>query len=96
MFTGSTSSLSGLLSQIYFLISAHKNPDLSDMTSKFDKLQKGFSPGQLLPTALKFTRSKVTEDFYSLDSISDGDDGKNILSVLVRLYVLLIPPLHAS
>jgi len=94
-FTGSTSSLSGFLSHIYYLLSSHKHPDISTITPALHKLPSGFSPGTTLPTAVNFKRSEIADNVYAMDSVNDKDDeGKNILTFLGTMLerYLTLPP----
>lgn len=51
-YSGSTSSLTALLSHIYFCISAWKQPPMSGFTEGFSKLPRGFSFGAKLPASI--------------------------------------------
>ncbi|KAF7291574.1 hypothetical protein HMN09_01248500 [Mycena chlorophos] len=79
MFAGSTSSLSGMLSHCYFLISEHREVDISSLSEAFQREDKTFTPGQRMPTSVIFNYKDGT---YAIDSDSD-DTTKNILTWLV-------------
>nr|GAT60363.1 predicted protein [Mycena chlorophos] len=81
MFAGSTSSLSGMLSHCYFLISEHREVDISSLSEVFQREDKTFTPGQRMPTSVIFNYKDGT---YAIDSDSD-DTTKNILTWLGTL-----------
>ncbi|CCF51736.1 hypothetical protein NDA10_004835 [Ustilago hordei] len=51
-YCGSTSSMTSLLSQCYFLISGWRNPDCSGFSAPFAGLPSGFSVGAKLPASI--------------------------------------------
>ena len=51
-YCGSTSSMTSLLSQCYFLISGWRNPDVSGFSAPFSGLPSGFSVGAKLPASI--------------------------------------------
>ncbi|KAJ3515386.1 hypothetical protein NLJ89_g1789 [Agrocybe chaxingu] len=78
-FAGSTSSLSGMLSHIYFLLSEFKDPDFSMMSQHFKSQPSGFTSGQRMPV----TAALVYKDgVYAVDShTAEFDDpDKNVLT----------------
>ncbi|KAF8895406.1 mitochondrial protein Pet127-domain-containing protein [Infundibulicybe gibba] len=77
-FAGSTSSLSGMLSQIYFLISGDKHVDISTLSQEFQAEPRNFTPGQRMPASVVMN---YNDGVYSIDSDSDqaGHTEKNIL-----------------
>ncbi|CAO1623237.1 unnamed protein product [Parajaminaea phylloscopi] len=54
-FCGSTSSLTAILSQAYFLLSAWKAPETSDFSPAFADQPKGFSQAAKLPASIALT-----------------------------------------
>ncbi|PWN54077.1 Pet127-domain-containing protein [Violaceomyces palustris] len=64
-FSGSTSSMTGLLSQCYFLISAWRDPDTSGFTSPFSSMPSNFSMGARLPASVKL---EYKDGRYAIDS----------------------------
>ncbi|KAF5369477.1 hypothetical protein D9758_002532 [Tetrapyrgos nigripes] len=78
-FSGSTSSLSGLLSQIYFLISADRRVDISPLSLAFKKEPVNFTPGQRMPASIIFN---YKDGVYAIDSDprKSDDVDKNILT----------------
>ncbi|KAK0536498.1 hypothetical protein OC835_002005 [Tilletia horrida] len=52
-YCGSTSSLTALLSQCYFLISGRKPPNLTGFSDAFKSMGHGFSGGASLPASIK-------------------------------------------
>ena len=54
------------------------------MTPEFRRLPKGFSFGTTIPAAVNFRKSEITEGAYALDSVGDEEEGKNVLSFLVK------------
>ncbi|KAJ7935565.1 mitochondrial protein Pet127-domain-containing protein [Mycena leptocephala] len=81
LFAGSTSSLTGMLSHCYFLISEHKKVDISSLSQNFQHEDKNFTPGQRMPTSVIFN---YKEGVYAIDSDSE-DTSKNILTWLGTL-----------
>ncbi|KAJ6584886.1 mitochondrial protein Pet127-domain-containing protein [Mycena capillaripes] len=81
MFAGSTSSLTGMLSHCYFLISEHKKVDISSLSQSFQHEDKNFTPGQRMPTSVLFN---YKDGVYAIDSDSE-DTSKNILTWLGTL-----------
>lgn len=69
-YSGSTSSLTALLSHIYFCISSWKHPPLTGFTEGFQHLPKGFSFGATLPAASILRRFE--------DEPLDGSQGKSV------------------
>ncbi|TFK40597.1 mitochondrial protein Pet127-domain-containing protein [Crucibulum laeve] len=77
-YAGSTSSLSGMLSQIYFLISGDKEVDTSTLSAAFRKEPKSFTPGQRMPSSVKLN---YRDGRYAIDSYSiSGSSEKNVLT----------------
>ncbi|KAJ6512204.1 mitochondrial protein Pet127-domain-containing protein [Mycena vitilis] len=81
MFAGSTSSLTGMLSHCYFLISEHKPVDISSLSQSFQNEDKNFTPGQRMPSSVVFN---CNNGVYAIDSDSE-DTSKNILTWLGTL-----------
>ncbi|PCH40072.1 Pet127-domain-containing protein [Wolfiporia cocos MD-104 SS10] len=65
IFTGSTSSLTGMLSLIYLLLSNEKQVDTSILSAPFQKMPKTFTPGQRMPVSVSL---KYRDGVYSTDS----------------------------
>ncbi|TFK73566.1 Pet127-domain-containing protein [Pluteus cervinus] len=89
-FAGSTSSLTGMLSHIYFLLSGDKPVDTSTLTSAFRKEPTNFTPGQRMPSSVLLN---YNNGVYAIDSDSDQTD-KNILTwmgTLLEKYVTMEP-----
>ncbi|KAF8631808.1 hypothetical protein AX17_005023 [Amanita inopinata Kibby_2008] len=78
-FAGSTSSLTGMLDHIYFLISGDKPVDTQVLSRSFWSEPTGFTPGQRMPSSVLFNHS---DGVYAIDSASDkaGHAEKNILT----------------
>ncbi|OBZ71195.1 hypothetical protein A0H81_08417 [Grifola frondosa] len=66
-FTGSTSSLTGLLSQIYLSLSGEKLVNLGSLSRSFKHAPRGFTPGQRMPVSVML---KYRDGVYSTDSDS--------------------------
>ncbi|KAJ7505395.1 mitochondrial protein Pet127-domain-containing protein [Mycena galericulata] len=81
IFAGSTSSLTGMLSHCYFLISEHKTVDISSLSQNFRNEEKNFTPGQRMPTSVLFN---YKDGIYAIDSDSE-DSSKNVLTWLGTL-----------
>ncbi|KIK69607.1 hypothetical protein GYMLUDRAFT_33983 [Collybiopsis luxurians FD-317 M1] len=76
-FGGSTSSLSGMLCHIYFLLSGNKTVDTSALGLEFRREAPTFTPGQRMPASVIFN---YHDGVYSIDSSSKSSDAdKNIL-----------------
>ncbi|KAK0503807.1 Pet127-domain-containing protein [Armillaria luteobubalina] len=76
-FAGSTSSLSGMLCQIYFLISGNKPVNLETLSQHFQRAPANFTPGQRMPPTVVFNHRNGT---YAIDSHADTLSDKNILT----------------
>jgi hypothetical protein len=77
-YSGSTSSMTGLLSHIYFLLSAWKQPDLSGYSSGFAALPKSYSYGAKLPASIVLQRFE--EEYQGKNVVRyaiDADKGKD-------------------
>lgn len=83
-FSGSTSSLSGILCHLYFLISENKNVNISALSSDFNNANTRFTAGQRMPASVTFRwRKDNTEKEagrYYLDNSGSGEPDKNILT----------------
>ncbi|QRV86472.1 mRNA degradation protein [Ceratobasidium sp. AG-Ba] len=91
-FTGSTSSVSMILSHIYFLISGWREIDLSVLSTSFAHMPNEFTSGQKMPYTFFMRRN---DDVVAFDSGSQADDplDQNILSYIgVMLEKLLTLP----
>ncbi|KAG5651235.1 hypothetical protein H0H81_009354 [Sphagnurus paluster] len=91
-FAGSTSSLSGMLSHIYFLISGDKDVNTDNLSRHFGKEPRTFTAGQRMPASVVFNHN---QGVYAIDSDSDkGDVDKNILTwmgTLLEKYLTTTP-----
>ncbi|KAK7469134.1 hypothetical protein VKT23_003625 [Stygiomarasmius scandens] len=78
-FSGSTSSLSGMLSQIYFLVSGDRRVDISTLSLAFKKEPVTFTPGQRMAASVVFN---YKDGVYAIDSDPSKNDDvdKNILT----------------
>ncbi|KAG2336896.1 Pet127-domain-containing protein [Suillus weaverae] len=78
-YVGSTSSLTGLLSHIYFLISGGKEVDTSVLSGAFAHEPTNFTPGQRMPVSIVL---RYTDGVWAVDSGKDGEDDseKNVLT----------------
>ncbi|KAF9077594.1 mitochondrial protein Pet127-domain-containing protein [Rhodocollybia butyracea] len=77
-FGGSTSSLSGMLCHIYFLLSGNKAINITTLSSHFRKGTPTFTPGQRMAAVVTFNHNNGV---YAIDSLGDESDkaDKNIL-----------------
>ncbi|KIY46534.1 Pet127-domain-containing protein [Fistulina hepatica ATCC 64428] len=97
-FAGSTSSVTGMLSHIYFLLSDDRAVDISTLSIPFRNEPRSFTPGQRLPVSVRFNHDNGV---YAIDS---GDKGsfsadKNILTwmgTLLEKYFTSEPELFAA
>ncbi|KAJ8519016.1 hypothetical protein ONZ45_g3987 [Pleurotus djamor] len=77
-FVGSTSSLTGIMSHIYFLISGDKSVDTSPLSQAFASEPRSFTSGQRMPTSVVFRHK---DGVYSIDSDKGSDVAdRNILT----------------
>ncbi|CDW97253.1 hypothetical protein [Sporisorium scitamineum] len=64
-YCGSTSSMTSLLSQCYFLISGWRNPDVTGFSAPFAGLPSGFSVGAKLPASILL---HYKDGYYAIDA----------------------------
>ncbi|KAG0693199.1 mitochondrial protein Pet127-domain-containing protein [Suillus ampliporus] len=93
-YVGSTSSLTGLLSHIYFLMSGGKDIDTSVLSGAFAHEPTNFTPGQRMPASVVL---RYTDGVWAVDSDKDGDDDseKNVLTwmgTLLEKFLTLPEP----
>ncbi|KAG2110100.1 mitochondrial protein Pet127-domain-containing protein [Suillus clintonianus] len=93
-YVGSTSSLTGLLSHIYFLISGGKDIDTSVLSGAFAHEPTNFTPGQRMPVSIVL---RYKDGVWAVDSGKDGDDDseKNVLTwmgTLLEKFVTVPEP----
>ncbi|PKI84600.1 Pet127p [Malassezia vespertilionis] len=76
-YCGSTSSMTGLLSHCYYLLSRWKEPELKGFSASFGDMSTGFSEGAKLPVSICLTRQPT--GFYAIDAdkVTDGDIDNN-------------------
>lgn len=70
-YCGSTSSLTGLLSQCYYLVSRWKEPELQGFGRSFRDLPTGFSEAVKLPVSVTLQRQRG--GFYAIDANKNSD-----------------------
>lgn len=82
LFTGSTSSLSGMLCHIYFLLSADRLVDTTTLSREFQNSRRNFTSGQRMPSTAMFN---YKDGRYAIDSGGESGESssKNILTWLV-------------
>ncbi|ORY33724.1 mitochondrial protein Pet127-domain-containing protein [Naematelia encephala] len=89
-FTGSTSTLTKALSQIYFAISGGKGIDISPLSQAFVDARPFYAAGATLPATLIIGKSKINPDKYYVDS-DKAYDTENVLSsygvILERMMI---------
>ncbi|KAG1733018.1 mitochondrial protein Pet127-domain-containing protein [Suillus paluster] len=78
-YVGSTSSLTGLLSHIYFLMSGGEGVDTSILSGAFAHEPTTFTPGQRMPVSVVL---RYNDGVWAVDSGKDGEDDseKNVLT----------------
>jgi hypothetical protein len=91
-FSGSTSSLTGILCHLYFLISGDRLV-ITETLSSFRYESRTFTPGQRMPISVVFKRLRGGEFEeggvesgnvrYVIDSSGSGESQKNILTWMV-------------
>ncbi|KAG6917458.1 hypothetical protein DXG01_002435 [Tephrocybe rancida] len=92
-FAGSTSSLSGMLSHIYFLISGDKDVSTDNLSRHFQNESRGFTAGQRMPASVVLNHN---DGAYAIDSDAEKDRmaDKNILTwmgTLLEKYLTSSP-----
>ncbi|KAF8349333.1 mitochondrial protein Pet127-domain-containing protein [Amanita rubescens] len=94
MFASSTSSMTGMLGQIYFLLSGNKTVDTRTLSGSFFDEPTCFTPGQRMPSTVIFN---YRDGRYAIDSdagVNTGQADKNVLTwmgTLLEKY-LTMPP----
>ncbi|CBQ71004.1 related to PET127-component of mitochondrial translation system [Sporisorium reilianum SRZ2] len=82
-YCGSTSSMTSLLSQCYFLISGWRNPDITGFSAPFAGLPSGFSVGAKLPASILL---HYKDGYYAIDADkSAAGEAENSNYVLTSL-----------
>ncbi|TDL22248.1 Pet127-domain-containing protein [Rickenella mellea] len=77
-FAGSTSSLTGIFSHIYFLLSEDRRVNISTLSKSFTNALRTFTPGQRMPVSLAF---RHRNGMYAIDNHKPDDLAeKNILT----------------
>ncbi|KAF8073820.1 RNA processing-related protein, mitochondrial RNA degradation [Lyophyllum atratum] len=96
-FAGSTSSLSGMLSHIYFLLSGDKDVNTDGLSRHFAREPRGFTAGQRMPASVIMN---YNDGVYTIDSDSNSDVAdKNILTwmgTLLEKYLTATPEEFAA
>ncbi|KIM89261.1 hypothetical protein PILCRDRAFT_218764 [Piloderma croceum F 1598] len=75
-YTGSTSSLTGMLNHIYFLLSGFREVDTSSLSRHFQYESKSFTAGQRSPVSVKIN---YRDGIYAFDSDSSDLADMNVL-----------------
>ncbi|SAL97925.1 hypothetical protein [Absidia glauca] len=78
-FVGSTSSLSGILSHIYFNLSNHRPVDTSVLSKTFIKESKNHTRGSRVPKSILL---RWKDGMYAVDADKAFDTGETVLSQL--------------
>ncbi|EGN98005.1 hypothetical protein SERLA73DRAFT_109301 [Serpula lacrymans var. lacrymans S7.3] len=76
-FGGSTSSMTGMLGHVYFLISGDRDVDTSCLSKSFQREPTNFTPGQRMPSSVILN---YKDGVYAIDSDSSDTSEKNILT----------------
>ncbi|KAH7924960.1 Pet127-domain-containing protein [Leucogyrophana mollusca] len=76
-FAGSTSSLTGMLSHVYFLVSGDRDVDTSLLSRHFQHEPTNFTPGQRMPTSVVLN---YKDGVYTIDSDKSDEADKNLLT----------------
>ncbi|BFZ55326.1 hypothetical protein PYCC9005_002366 [Savitreella phatthalungensis] len=79
--TGSTSSMTGVLSQLHFFISRWRPVDFRRLSIPFAKKGRTFTPSQRAPPSI-YLRHR--DGVYAIDADKSLDDGETVLSFLGR------------
>ncbi|KAJ2721713.1 hypothetical protein GGI07_003769 [Coemansia sp. Benny D115] len=78
-FVGSTSSMTHVLSHLYFAISGGKTPDISSMSMAFVDMPTGFTRGMRYPASIAL---RYHDGVYGIDADKSFDVKDSILSIL--------------
>ncbi|KAJ2876094.1 hypothetical protein GGH93_001018 [Coemansia aciculifera] len=78
-FVGSTSSMTHVLSHLYFVISAGKSPDISSMSMAFADMPSRFTRGMRYPASIAL---RYHNGVYGIDADKSFDVQDSILSIL--------------
>ncbi|KAJ2904004.1 hypothetical protein GGI21_004356, partial [Coemansia aciculifera] len=78
-FVGSTSSMTHVLSHLYFVISAGKSPDISSMSMAFADMPSRFTRGMRYPASIAL---RYQDGVYGIDADKSFDVQDSILSIL--------------
>ncbi|KAI0822315.1 mitochondrial protein Pet127-domain-containing protein [Trametes gibbosa] len=78
-FAGSTSSLTGILAQIYLLISEEKYISVSNLGPEFQNAPRYFTPGQRIPVSVKL---HYQDGVYTTDYDSERDESTDDIILL--------------
>ncbi|WFD18992.1 hypothetical protein MCAP1_001205 [Malassezia caprae] len=70
-YCGSTSSMTGLLSHCYYLLSRWKEPELKGFSPSFQDMSTGFSEGAKLPASIMLRYQ--SGGFYAIDADKNSD-----------------------
>ncbi|KAI9058392.1 Pet127-domain-containing protein [Trametes sanguinea] len=84
-FAGSTSSLTGILTQIYLLLSEEKLVNIADLSADFDNAPRFFTPGQRIPTSVIL---HYHDGVYFTDYDSERDESTEEI-ILLPMGLLL-------
>ncbi|PAV16908.1 Pet127-domain-containing protein [Pyrrhoderma noxium] len=84
-FAGSTSSLTGLLSHIYYLMAPKCEFATSTLCDPFSKMKKLFTPGQLFPAAVVY---EYKDGVYMINSDNTDEDDSQ-LNILLWMGTML-------
>ncbi|KAJ1666358.1 hypothetical protein IW140_001087 [Coemansia sp. RSA 1813] len=86
-FVGSTSSMTHVLSHLYFLISASKQPDISSMSMAFEAMPERFTRGMRYPASIAL---RYHDGVYGIDADKSFDVKDSILSVLGKSLEMVL------
>ncbi|KAJ1991838.1 hypothetical protein EDC05_003193 [Coemansia umbellata] len=78
-FFGSTSSMTHVLSHLYFLVSAGKQPDISSLSMAFAEMPSRFTRGMRYPASIAL---RYRDGAYGIDADKSFDVKDSILSIL--------------
>ncbi|KAJ7601014.1 mitochondrial protein Pet127-domain-containing protein [Mycena floridula] len=97
-FGGSTSSLTGILSHIYFLLSGNKPVDISTLSSVYKKESIDFTAGQRMPATVVFN---YHDGIYTIDSASSDTKSPDVnillwMGTLLEKYLTMPPEEFAT
>ncbi|OLY80157.1 mRNA degradation protein [Smittium mucronatum] len=86
-YVGSTSSMTAVMSQLYFLISNFKSADTHNFSDEFINEPKKFTRASRFPASIRLTRR---DNIYSVDADKSFDTGNILMSLGKSMEKMLV------